>query len=418
MRGMFFLLFMIVLSLFSVGTIILWNYIRRGNRYMAKIAMGLAVTVVACGELSLYGTAYQNMEPSFWLDIIHGGALASVSWLMAFLLAFPVILVVAIMVAIARLFRAPQKDRADQSQIPVQATGLSRRKFLTYASTAIPAAALLTSTVGNVVGESYLDVTHNDLFYPDLPDYLDSYRIGQISDTHIGLFFSPKDLEEAILRLAEENVQRLEITGDLIDELSRLSACRDVLNRTAPLFPDGIDFCYGNHEYYRGFQAITDMLAQTPVRVLRNESFCVSPGRGENMAHQSGNSLRPFYIAAVDFSFAPKGPEDDARRENYTAQALSQVPDDAFTVMLAHNSSFIDEAFSHHIPLLMSGHTHGAQFALIGPVVEAVGFKYLRGMYQKDGCYEYVNRGTGHWIPFRVLCSREATVYTLRKGTT
>lgn len=69
---------------FSVGTIILWNYIRRGNRYMAKIAMGLAVTVVACGELSLYGTAYQNMEPSFWLDIIHGGALASVSWLMAF----------------------------------------------------------------------------------------------------------------------------------------------------------------------------------------------------------------------------------------------------------------------------------------------------------------------------------------------
>ena len=136
------------------------------------------------------------------------------------------------------------------------------------------------------------------------------------------------------------------------------------------------------------------------------------------MAHQSGNSRRPFYIAAVDFSFAPKGPEDDARRENYTAQALSQVPDDAFTVMLAHNSSFIDEAFSHHIPLLMSGHTHGAQFALIGPVVEAVGFKYLRGMYQKDGCFGYVNRGTGHWIPFRVLCSREATVYTLRKGTT
>lgn len=407
---------MIILSLFSVGTIALLSYIQRGNRYMAKIAIGLSITVVACGELSLYGNVYERMGDSAFLSVLHGGALASVSWLIAFLLAFPTTGVVAMIVALVRRFKDSSKERETLDKGQGGDRGLSRRKFLTYASTAIPVAALSTSIVGNVVGESYLDVTHHELYYPDLPDYLDSYCIGQISDTHIGLFFSPEDVEDAMRRLVEEKVQRLEITGDLIDELSRLPECEAVLRKMAPLFPDGIDFCYGNHEYYRGIEAITDMLERTPVRILRNESFCVSPGRGEHMANQSGQSERPFYIAGVDFSFAPKGPEDDARRKAYTAQALSRVPDDAFIVMLAHNSSFIDEAFAHDIPLLMSGHTHGAQFAPIGPIVEAVGFKYLRGMYRKNGSYGYVNRGTGHWLPFRVLCSREATVYTLRKG--
>lgn len=76
---------------------------------------------------------------------------------------------------------------------------------------------------------------------------------------------------------------------------------------------------------------------------------------------------------------------------------------------------FIDEAFEHNIPLTLSGHTHGAQFAPIGPLVTAVGFKYLRGMFRKGESRGYVNRGTGHWLPFRVLCSREASVFELRK---
>lgn len=72
----------------------------------------------------------------------------------------------------------------------------------------------------------------------------------------------------------------MEITEDLIDELSRLSACRDVLNRTAPLFSDDASFAAaGSHEYYRGFQAITDMLAQTPVRVFEMNRFIGQEGR-------------------------------------------------------------------------------------------------------------------------------------------
>ena len=64
----------------------------------------------------------------------------------------------------------------------------------------------------------------------------------------------------------------------------------------------------------------------------------------------------------------------------------------------------------------MAGHTHGAQFAPIGPIVQSIGFKYLRGLYQKGRSVLYVNRGTGHWLPFRVFCSREVSVFTLKRA--
>ena len=141
----------------------------------------------------------------------------------------------------------------------------------------IPAAAFATSGAGNVLGESDLDTTHHVLTYKNLPDYLDGYKIGQLSDLHMGLFFSPERLQESIDAVAEKGVNRLEITGDLIDEIVLLPQARDILNANAHRFPDGIDFCYGNHEYYRNFPAITAMLEDTPVRILRNTSFEASP---------------------------------------------------------------------------------------------------------------------------------------------
>lgn len=51
-----------------------------------------------------------------------------------------------------------------------------------------------------------------------------------------------------------------------------------------------------------------------------------------------------FYIVATDYSFA-KGDEAFAKeREQYVRETLAKVPEDAFVVMLAHHSAFIDEA--------------------------------------------------------------------------
>ncbi len=227
--------------------------------------------------------------------------MAGLIWLLACLLAFPCLVVVAI----ARFFCRPRRRRRRRQR---RASGVTRRAFLKGLATLVPAAALATSGAGNLLGERDLDTTYHVLKYKNLPDYLDGYKIGQLSDLHMGLFFSPRRLQEALDAVAAQGVNRLEITGDFIDELALLPKARAILEANAHRFPDGIDFCYGNHEYYRDFNAITAMLEATPVRVLRNSSFQASRGCGQGLKGRNGRDGRSFYIAAADYSFA-KGDE-------------------------------------------------------------------------------------------------------------
>lgn len=413
MKGLFLINFMIVMSVVAVLSIMLWNYITRGRHKWKKVLGGLIVTVVAVGEFAYYANMFPQLLGTNMAQYLSYGALASLSWLLIFFLAFPVLFVVAIGCLVVR--RLHKGTRSCDGEARPSGQDVSRRTFLKGAAAAIPVAAVATSSIGNIVGDSYLDVSRHVLSYTALPDYLEGYKIGQISDVHMGLFFSADQLQQAIDALVEEGVDRLEITGDLIDELSLLPACQRVLIENAPRFRDGIDFCYGNHEYYRNLPKIRDMLEGTPVRLLRNEAYCVSPGHGDGMMGRSGADSRPFYIAGIDYSFARGDEAFDAERRDFVNRTLATVPDDAFVVMLAHHSAFIDEAFDHDIPLTLCGHTHGAQFAPIGPIVEAVGFKYLRGLFCHGESVGYVNRGTGHWLPFRVLCAREVSVFELHK---
>ena len=406
MKGLFFVNFMIITSCICVISSLLWDYVVRTNHRWLLLLLSLLLSVLSAAGLYHYENLFPAWIASGWEGLYDGKAMAGLIWLLACILAFPCLIVMAI----ARFFCRPRRRRQKR-----KSSGMSRRTFLKGLAALVPVAALATSGAGNFLGERDLDTTYHVLKYKDLPDYLNGYKIGQLSDLHMGLFFSPQRLQEALDAVAAQGVNRLEITGDLIDELSLLPKAREIIEANAHRFPDGIDFCYGNHEYYRNFAAITDMLDATPVRVLRNAAFQASRGCGQGLKGCNGRDGRAFYIAAADYSFAKGDEAFAAEREQYVRQALAGVPEDAFVVMLAHHSAFIDEGFAHHIPLTLCGHTHGAQFAPIGPLVTMLGFKYLRGMFQKGDCRGYVNRGTGHWLPFRVLCSREASVFELRK---
>lgn len=419
MKGPFFINFMIIMSCICVLSLILWMYLYKPRHRLIIAAAGIAATLAAGYELSYYGSTFPVIFDGAEAAPLFYGALASLSWFLMFLLAFPLLLICAFGSGIRRVAQWLQNNKThqDQKQQTRQRANISRRTFLKGAAAAIPIASASTSVLGNVAGDAYLDVVKRDVWYRDLPDYLDGYKIGQISDLHLGLFVSPDQFQEAMERLAAQGANRLEITGDLIDELSLLDECRNALCRWAGKFPDGIDFCYGNHEYYRGFGRITEMLGETPVRILRNSHIMASLGKGDGLAGMSGTDERPFYIAGADYSFARGDDAFAAQRAMYVEQAMAGIPEAAFVVLLAHHSDFIDDAFARGVPLTLCGHTHGAQFAPIAPIVEAAGFKYLRGMYRQDEKIGYVNRGTGHWLPFRVCCSREATLFELHKRT-
>lgn len=405
---------MLVISVVSIVALALWEYIFRGQRKIRKFLMGITISVISGAELVAYGYLFPVLQESAWLALFHRGALAAVTWLLMLCIAVPILLVGAAGCFVFRCFATKKQTEPPESQ-PETGRMVSRRTFVKGLAAALPAAAIATSAAGNIAGESYLATTMHELYYPDLPDYLDGYRIGQLSDTHMGLFFGPEELQQSIDAAAAAKVNRLELTGDLVDELTLLPKYEEILNKNARRFPDGIDFCYGNHEYYRDMERITAMLKKTPVRILRNSNFCASSGRGAGLAGRKGTDTRSFYIAGADYSFAKGQEAFQAERDEFVQRSLQNIPEDAFVVLLAHHSAFIDEGFAHHIPLTLCGHTHGAQFAPIGPIVQAVGFTYLRGMYSRNGCHGYVNRGTGHWLPLRVFCSREVSVFELHK---
>ena len=192
------------------------------------------------------------------------------------------------------------------------------------------------------------------------------------------------------------------MTGDLFDDERQNEAAAEVLVAYAQEWHDGIWYCIGNHEYYRGARSLVDRMAgEGRIHVVLNGAEQVA-GRGN------------LYIAGVDYPFA-RGDAFDPQKKAYFAAAMAAVPADTVTVLLAHHPDFIDEAAAHgSVPLTLTGHTHGSQFGIFGQPLFPV-FKYTRGMVHIGENYGYVHSGNGSWFPLRIGCPPEIAYFRLER---
>lgn len=278
---------------------------------------------------------------------------------------------------------------------------MSRRSFFRSAALALPAVTFTGST-GLAVRTTYdMQVTQLRLKYKDLPEYLQGYRIGQISDSHIGTYFSLAQMEEAVNRLAEDKVHRVVITGDVIDDVRLLPGLCEILEAAFDRFPDGIDYIYGNHEYYRNLGAIENSFAKLRMRIHRNTNMRIDTGKGQ-----------PVYLAGVDYPF------QKTVVKSYLEEALTGIPNSAFILLLAHHPDFLEEAFSRGIPFTFAGHTHGGQINVGDVSLVPMNYEYWRGLYKSEetGARGYVSTGAGNWFPVRMNCPREITVVSFAEG--
>ncbi len=400
MRGLFLLIFLSIMSVVSAGTAVLWAYAGGKRQKKKYIVAALAVTASAVGIVGLYEERYHLIRNLPYVKAAQYAAALSLDWLITLFVFFPVAVIAAFFVYV---FKRRSKNKKDVKE--GQEHTFSRRTFVKGLA-ALPLALGIVNGWGLFAGNNIVETLRYACTFAALPKRLDGYRIGQISDFHIGVFLNAGDLRECVLAMAAENPDMLVITGDLIDEMCLNPDCGRVLAETVGLFPDGVYFCYGNHEYYHNIREITAMLEKAGVAVLRNDGIVVRPQRFKDTA---------FYLAGTDYSFA-KG--DDAFREEcrlYTGRSLRRRQGEMFTVLLAHHPDFFDAAAERKIPLTLSGHTHGAQVMPLGEIVKKR-FKYLRGFYKQGESLCYVNRGTGHWLPLRLGCSREMNVFELHCG--
>jgi predicted MPP superfamily phosphohydrolase len=283
-----------------------------------------------------------------------------------------------------------------------EGTGMTRRSFLRNVLAATPAGAFAVSA-GGVYGAGADSVLKRyEVRLPQLPSELDGFKIAQISDSHVGLFFSPEDLEKALQKALRAQPDLLVVTGDLVDDLGKLDAVMEKLTAACSLVPHGIYFCWGNHEYFRDINKIRQALHNSPVTLLENDSRLIAVAE------------KPLYLAAVDYPWAKNAAQQIEVRGSLFGRTMGTVPPGAFTILLSHHPDFIVNAFEAGIPLTLTGHTHGGQVVLFGHSLLPLQYRFMRGMYRQEDTYAYVHSGTGHWMPFRLNCPTEVVLFTLR----
>lgn len=270
-----------------------------------------------------------------------------------------------------------------------------------------PLASLAISFYGNRIEKNYDVENFFDVPVKNLPPELENFKLAQISDIHLGAYYSLERLEALLQRVADAKPDLLAITGDIFDDAGMNPDAIKLVDSFTDKFKFGIYYIHGNHEHFRGIHAIEQMIKQTNINMLVN---------------RSKNVTSKLYIHGVDYpSRAPITSSNDKEqaerfkeaRHSYVAGTMVNVPDDAVKILLAHHPEFIDDGAEGNFVLTLTGHTHGSQFGIFGVPLFPV-FKYTRGLIKIGDSIGYVHSGNGSWFPFRLGCPPEIAYFTLK----
>ena len=269
-----------------------------------------------------------------------------------------------------------------------------------YVVAVMAAVALGLSLYGSFVERHELHTVEYTVPVEGLGERLEGYRIAQLSDVHLGSFYSLEDFRELLEKTVAEQPDVLVVTGDVFDNAGMTMQAARLLDSYSDRFPQGIYYCRGNHEHFRGIPLLEIALQDTSIHNLVNSSALVL------------EDSRPLYIAGVDYPMQRE--QFDYLADAYTKKAMEGVPDNAVKILLAHHPNFIKNAAIYDTALVLSGHTHGGQLGFEGmPLVPPV-FEYMRGWYSQGATRLYVHPGNGSWFPFRLGCQPEIAIFTLR----
>lgn len=293
-----------------------------------------------------------------------------------------------------------------------------RRKFVSQMALGIASLPFISILHGITRGRYKFQVHEQIVFFDDLPEAFDGFKITQISDIHSGSFDNVEKVQYAIDLINEQQSDAIVFTGDLVNSLaSEMEPWLSVFKGIRP-HAFGKYSILGNHDYGEyvqwkteaekeaNFQAIKELHPAMDFKLLLNERVWLEKD-GARIA-----------IAGVE-NWGVK-----FKKVGDLNKAIQDVEADDFKVLLTHDPSHWDAEVLEHpknIQLTLSGHTHGSQFGIEIPgffkwsPIQYV-YKQWAGLYTKKSKFLYVNRGFGyHAYPGRVGIWPEITVLELRK---
>jgi predicted MPP superfamily phosphohydrolase len=294
-----------------------------------------------------------------------------------------------------------------------------RRKFVSQVAIGLAAVPFLSLIYGMTIGKYNFKVIRQTLFFPDLPDAVEGFKVTQISDIHSGSFDDKEKIQYAIDLINEQESDMLLFTGDIVNaKADEMHPWIDIFNGIKK-HEYGKYSILGNHDYGAyldwksekakadNFEAIKDLHRQIDFKLMLNENVKIKKGNDEIALIGVENWGKHF------------GEFGDINK------ATENLTEDDFKILMSHDPSHWEYIVKEHpknIQLTLSGHTHGMQFGIEIPgyfkwSLAKYIYKQWAGLYEEFGRYIYVNRGFGfHAYPGRVGIMPEITVFELKKG--
>ena len=266
---------------------------------------------------------------------------------------------------------------------------------------------------GVLIERNLYQVRDVEIYFEELPESFDGYRLIHISDIHARSFARrPESLGKAVRKINSLDADMVAFTGDLITmKSSEIDGLSDILGSIKA--KDGVVSVLGNHDYCMysdpkeqgskpdSVQNVIDKEKAMGWKILVNESLKV---------HREKDSIAVIGVENTSSSkhFPSRG----------NLEKASESTDGMFRILLSHDPMHWDaEVVGKDYPLMLSGHTHALQFSLFGWSPIKYIFKQYKGLYRNDDQYLYVNIGLGETIfPARIGARPEITVITLRKS--
>jgi len=267
-----------------------------------------------------------------------------------------------------------------------------------YASPSLIRAALkLTGLYGRGCrNAARVQVRHNDIVLPTVPDRFDGFTLLHVSDPHADMS------EDAMRRLTELlpglNYDLCVVTGDFRgatygDFDAALARFADVRAQ----IKGKVYGVLGNHDTIRMVPGLEEM----GMRMLINE--CETIVRDDQRLHLAGIDDAHFY------------------RVDNIEKAAAAIPRGAFSILLSHTPEIYRQAAHAGFALLLSGHTHGGQLCLPGGIPITLDSMLPRrmgaGAWTYQGMVGYTSVGVGcSIVPARLNCPPEVTLHHLRRA--
>lgn len=294
-----------------------------------------------------------------------------------------------------------------------------RRRFVSQIALGLAAVPFLSLIYGIFEGKYNYKVIKQTVFFPDLPDAFDGFRITQISDVHSGSFDNPEKINYAIDLINEQEADMILFTGDIVNTHAKemhpwLETFKRIKN-----YQYGKFSVLGNHDYGEyvtwpsekekdeNFEEIKKLYGQIGFNLMLNEHTYIQKGE-DKIALIGVENWGQNFKKAGDLN-----------------KASQNVAQDDFKILMSHDPSHWEYEIKEHpknFHLTLSGHTHGMQFGIEIPgyfkwsLAQYI-YKQWAGLYENAGRYVYVNRGFGfHAYPGRVGIMPEITVIELKKG--